>query len=150
VTARPADAWLSNLPAVTDQRNLAPWLALLALLLIPLDVGVRRLIVTRSDLSAILAALPWRQRPVTTGEPAVAPLGAIRSRRSKAAPASRPAGEAVPSGAVHIAPSVGTAPRTSGSGGLQAAERLPAAAPTPPKEDESTASRLLAAKRKRR
>lgn len=149
VTARPADAWLSDLPAVTDQRNLAPWLALLALLLIPLDVGVRRLILTRSDLSAILAALPWRQQPVTSVEPAVAPLGAIRSRRSRASPAPRPASEPVPPGAVHIAPSVPTPGRAS-SGGLQAAEPQRDEAPRPTEDEESTTSRLLAARRKRR
>jgi uncharacterized membrane protein len=149
VMTDPADAWIANLPPVLDQRDLAPWLALLALLLIPLDVGIRRLVLTRSDLSTILAALPWQQRPATSGEPAVAPLGAIRSRRSKSVPATARSRDAAPSGAVHIAPTIPTKPPpAAGSGGLQAAKPPdPAAAPA---EESSTTSRLLAAKRKRR
>jgi uncharacterized membrane protein len=57
-----ADVWLHDLGATTAATDLLPWLLLLALLLWPLDVAVRRVSVTRSDLALARAwtGARWR------------------------------------------------------------------------------------------
>lgn len=150
VLTRSGDAWFPNLPPVSAQRNLTLWLAILALFLIPVDVGVRRLVLTRSDLATILAALPWRTWAPESAEPAVAPLGAIRSRRGRTTPAptAEPRRETSPAGAVRIAP--GLASKTTPTTPEPRGGATPTAAPSGGAEEPSTTSRLLAAKRKRR
>ncbi|HJZ45731.1 MAG TPA: hypothetical protein VKE41_01155, partial [Roseiflexaceae bacterium] len=50
--AQPADAFTHNLAPVYSSREIALPLLLLAMLLLPLDIGVRRLMLRRSDFSA--------------------------------------------------------------------------------------------------
>jgi hypothetical protein len=83
VITRPIDAWSGNLPSVVAQYDMAPWLLLLAILLLPVDIGVRRLVVSRRELSAIAAALPFRRTPSPVTEPAAPLLGALRERRAQ-------------------------------------------------------------------
>jgi hypothetical protein len=47
----PADAWTHDLGTTTAATDLVPWLLLLALLLWPLDVAVRRVSISRGDLA---------------------------------------------------------------------------------------------------
>ena len=47
------DAWRNNLQSVLADYDPTLWLLLLALLLLPIDVGVRRLIVTRRELATL-------------------------------------------------------------------------------------------------
>jgi hypothetical protein len=54
---QPADAFAHNLAPVYSAREIALPLLLLALLLLPIDIGVRRLLLRRSDWSAATAWL---------------------------------------------------------------------------------------------
>lgn len=79
----PAQAFAHTLAAVERARPAWFWLLLLAALLFPLDVAVRRVLVTRRDLAeawaALLRRLPWRQageRP----EPLLGHLFAAKQR----------------------------------------------------------------------
>lgn len=58
---RPADAFTHTLPKAKVQTPLWPWLTLLALFLLPLDVAVRRLVIGRRELAAIRAALTGKR-----------------------------------------------------------------------------------------
>lgn len=64
-TAVPEAAFSHTLPSEADTRPIWPWLTLLAVALLPLDVAVRRLVVTRRDLERLWAATGgrWRQQP---------------------------------------------------------------------------------------
>ena len=59
-----------NLPAQPAARPIWPWLTLLAVLLLPVDVGVRRLVVSRADLARAWAATFGRVLPQPTPVPA--------------------------------------------------------------------------------
>lgn len=153
IITQPRSAWLDNLSAVFANQSLANWLWLLAILLLPVDIAARRLIVSREDLIAIRDAIVLRRTGVRPLEPAVAPLGAVRSRRARVHAPSRPAATPA-SGAVFLKSTpVPTAPEGT-RGGTPAATPQPA--PAPPMPDtaapsgESTAERLLAAKRRRK
>lgn len=64
VLSRSQSVWSDSLPSVTDQRPITGLLWFLALLLLPIDVAVRRLVVSRRDLVALRAALiRLRSRP---------------------------------------------------------------------------------------
>ncbi|HWE63658.1 MAG TPA: VWA domain-containing protein [Chloroflexota bacterium] len=83
VISRPAQAFADNLPPVDAPTPLQTPLLLFALLLLPLDVAVRRLVLGREDWQALLAALPRRRSAVTgSGQPAFAPLAGLRTRRA--------------------------------------------------------------------
>jgi hypothetical protein len=57
----PAGAWEGNVPAVYDQQSLTFVLWLLAALLFPVDIAVRRLVVSSRDLRRLRdAVLPHR------------------------------------------------------------------------------------------
>jgi hypothetical protein len=149
VISGPQDAWLNNLPSVLAQYDLTTWLLLLAVFLLPVDVGVRRLVVSRRELVAILNALPFRRPAEPPPEPAVAPLSALRARRARRV--------AVASGAQRAE---GSGMRLPGSaaasiGGPRASARRPltlepSVETSELSEGESVASRLLAAKRNKR
>jgi hypothetical protein len=64
-TAAPEAAFSHTLPSEADTRPIWPWLTLLAVALLPLDVAARRLVVTRRDLERLWAATGgrWRQQP---------------------------------------------------------------------------------------
>ena len=67
--SRPEEAFSHDLPAATVQTPLWPWLVLLALLLLPFDVAIRRLNLGGRELSAMRSAvLGGRSRP-TAGSP---------------------------------------------------------------------------------
>jgi uncharacterized membrane protein/Mg-chelatase subunit ChlD len=63
VIAGPSTVWENNLPAVFDQRALTDLLWLLAILLLPIDIGIRRLVVTRRDLARLWAAFSGLMHP---------------------------------------------------------------------------------------
>jgi uncharacterized membrane protein len=58
----PADPWKHDLGTTTAATDMVPWLLLLALLLWPLDVGIRRVSIARGDLALARAwtAARWR------------------------------------------------------------------------------------------
>ena len=61
VMTRPAEAFSHDIASQPRPVTLWPWLLALAILLFPLDVAVRRLSVTRSDLRRAGAVLRRRQ-----------------------------------------------------------------------------------------
>jgi hypothetical protein len=160
----PSDAWLNNLASVDARRPLTAWLALLALLLLLLDVAVRRLIVTRSDLAVILAALPGRTSTATVGEPSLTPLGTLRRARAQrseraantTAPVSEPAfvraaGDVRVSTPATARPSdTRVPPRETGTAAAgRHVSTSPSSAGAPAEaEEETTAARLLRARKR--
>ena len=81
----PAQSFADNLPEVYAPRPLTTPLLLLALLLLPFDVGVRRLLVSLAEVRLALAALARRralQPAAAAAGAAGAPLTAIRARRA--------------------------------------------------------------------
>ena len=95
-----ADVWKHDILADAFPTPIWPWLLLLAIVLVPLDVGVRRVALTRADLGR---ARGWVARRVGRGmvtpeaAPGLAELRAARDRRSRLAgrPPRQPA-DAVP------------------------------------------------------
>ncbi len=83
VITRPQDAWKDNLQSVLAGYDPTLWLLLLALLLLPIDVGVRRLIVSRRELATIAASLPFVRTAPTANEPAIPLMGVLRERRAR-------------------------------------------------------------------
>lgn len=61
----PGEVFLHNLTSQTASNPIAPYLLLIALLLLPFDIAVRRLLITRSDLA--------RLRTTVFGQPQVIP-----------------------------------------------------------------------------
>jgi uncharacterized membrane protein len=57
VLSSPGEAWSGNVPAVFDEQSLAFILWLLAALLFPVDIAVRRLVVTRRDIRRLRDAV---------------------------------------------------------------------------------------------
>jgi uncharacterized membrane protein len=79
----PGDVWRDNLSGVFDERPLSALLWLLALLLLPVDIGIRRLIISRSDLAEMRGSLRSGRSPVTiSSEPLLSPLEALRAQRA--------------------------------------------------------------------
>jgi uncharacterized membrane protein len=156
IIARPSDIWANNLPSVMQEYDITTWLLLLALLLLPIDVGVRRLVVSRRELMAILEAVPLRRRaPASAAEPVSPLIGTMRRRRSERTvlqPEVVPdepvlAASAAPTNP-RLVPGHGSRPRSS-----QRAVSTPDAQPViedeEQPEDQSLAARLLAARRRK-
>ncbi len=86
VLAQPADAFARTLRGEGTTRDLWPYLLGLAALLLPFDVGVRRLVLGRRDLARarawLMARLP-RRRPLPVAE-APSPLGRLFEAKARA------------------------------------------------------------------
>ena len=151
----PNAAWQDNLAPVYDQVSLQTLLILLALLLLPVDIGVRRLVLSRRDLAALRAALRLAAPSATAPTSAVAALSTLRARRTHVRSQSRPL-----AGATRIVAGDQTAElraKARDPGDLPGGETktarpsLPAAdAAAPSERGGLTSSRLLAAKRRRK
>jgi uncharacterized membrane protein len=162
----PAQSFADNLPGVYAPRPLTTLLLLLALLMLPFDIAVRRLLIGPAEVREWLAALA-RRRALQPAAAAVGaagvPLVAIRARRAtrreriveRTARSTSPAPQASP------APSPAPASRSEHAPTPPAPRRgetPPAAAPAPRPVTPSasaadagaTTSRLLEAKRRRR
>ena len=88
MTENPALSFEHNLQAREAWTPLWPWLLLAALLLLPLDIAVRRVVITRGDLRRLRMALFGFRRPLTPEGPGerLASLMAARDRgRGRAA-----------------------------------------------------------------
>jgi Ca-activated chloride channel family protein len=168
-----ASVWTHDIEASAFPTPIWPWLLLLAILLVPLDVGVRRVALSRSDARR---AREWMARRVGLGHadpeavPGLADLRAARDRGARRAgrfggpvapavatmtPPDEP-GPALPATAAPArpapplpAPAAGpAAPRTSAPMG---ASREPApAAPPPPIVDAPAGGETLAERLARR
>jgi hypothetical protein len=78
----PASVWSDNLAAVVDNRSLTQLFWVLALLLLPIDVGVRRLVISRRDLAALRSAGLAPQGKAARKPSRASPLAALGSRVS--------------------------------------------------------------------
>jgi hypothetical protein len=157
----PGAVFTHDLAAQASLTPITPLLLLIALLLLPFDVAVRRLLVTRSDLARVRAAIMRRSiavtrepserlsslmgakaraRAQTTGgqqvsdqQHAAGTVATLRSRRDSTQPPQQPAASAVPS------PATGDQPRYT-----------PAAPEALAKTDEENIAGRLLQRRKER
>jgi hypothetical protein len=86
---RPEEVFKHDLKAAHASQPMAPWLLLIAALLLPFDIAVRRLIITRHDLVLfqewVVQKLPALRPASRQGEPAPAnpQMEALRSAKSR-------------------------------------------------------------------
>ncbi len=152
----PAAVWTHDIVADAFPTPIWPWLLLLAIVLVPLDVGVRRVALARSDLRR---ARSWAAQRVGLGraEPeAVAGLSELRAARERSArrserPVAPPPAETA---AVPDAPRPPARPAPRPPQAAQPpppAEAPPAEAPRPePPREEPAAGETLAERLARR
>jgi hypothetical protein len=153
VLAEPAGALVHDLKGAGVRRDLWPWLLGLAALLLPIDVGVRRLALGRRDMQRawawVVARLPRRRlRPVAE---VPSPVGRLFEAKSRAGE-RRPGGQVSVSDAAPAEPEVEAPP----------APARPQQVPSPVSrgraepgaggaaEGQTLAERLLRRKRERR
>ena len=130
----PSDAFNHDLTSTRAARPVAPWLILLAALLFPFDVAVRRLIITKQDVGK---AREWidskfARRIVVTQEKPDARIESLRVAKSRVKRSASVAGEKMP---------VETAPTPSQEKEAQGGR------PKSESAKESTTSALLARKK---
>ncbi len=159
----PTDPWTHDLRVTASFTELWPWLLILALLLWPLDIALRRVSIGRRELADARGWVGsrWRGRRATAPR-TVAAEGMLAARERAAGRAARAAllrrpDEAVTSGPAtgpapavpEIKPASGTSATSSGSSRAAApAPKLEASAPKP--EEMDTLARLREAKRRAR
>ncbi|CAN5692497.1 VWA domain-containing protein [soil metagenome] len=155
-----ADAWRHDLGTTTAATDMVPWLLLLALLLWPLDVAVRRVSIARSDLGLARAWTgarwqSWRgpaRRPRQVGDLLAAKerAGAARARAAllpRDGDTEPQAGASTPKPAP-ATPKPAQAAQKPAAPSAEPAGQPPAAAPAA--EPGDTMSRLRDAKRRAR
>jgi len=147
VLSDPAGAFRSNRPSVASTLDLAPWLLFAAMLLLPVDVGVRRLALQREDFGRAWRWIRARtRRRRATGAPATPELARLRSVKERAVAAARQD--------PRPAPPTGEAPRTAPQAppaAPPAPTRVPEPAdPLPASQASGGLGRLMAAKRRAR
>ncbi|MCA9905155.1 MAG: hypothetical protein KC547_14970, partial [Anaerolineae bacterium] len=150
----PGAAFAHNLAASAALTPLAPWLLLLAALLLPFDVAVRRLLITRSDLQRLRQALT-RSRNAGESSERISSLMGAKARAQQQLDQQHPSPSSTISAlrerqssrhAQHTDPQPhrpAASPPARGLGGR-------AEASASRQEEGSTASRLLDRQRERR
>ena len=109
----PVQAFLHNLPAAGSAREIWRTLLLIAALLFPIDVALRRLIISRRDMQTarawVIERLPGRRR--TAGEREAPILGRLFNARERARTRSAvPPAEVKPSSGQRTPPASGPVP----------------------------------------
>ncbi|MBW4436408.1 MAG: VWA domain-containing protein [Pleurocapsa minor GSE-CHR-MK-17-07R] len=120
LTTEPSAAFLHNLQSRAGFTPAWPFLLLIAALLLPIDIAVRRLLITSSDLQRARAAVFGTGRASQATESRMSQLRQAKqraetSRATGEVPASRPAESTAPRESGPLRPAAPTAPR-SGSG----------------------------------
>lgn len=150
IVANPADVFAHNLQTDRASQPVWPWLLLAAVTLLPFDIAVRRLLITRTDLERIRAAIVPGVIPPP--EPRTSSVGALFAAKERAGEAVEQRQSGLPT-----IPSRSEAPDSVnvGSGGVR--QQPPPGSPTTARSTPtaaqgggSTASSLLARKRARR
>jgi hypothetical protein len=146
----PIEAFLHNLPSSDTAREIGRTLLLIAALLFPIDVAIRRVMFSRRDMQTarawVIERLPWQRAASTRGEPPV--LGQLFNARERARRKTTARGEAanLPQPA---RPAAGSSQPPPVEGSPPAA---PPSSPAPPGESPpvDSFSRLREAKRRAR
>ena len=157
------EVWRHDIDASAFPTPIWPWLLLLAIVLVPLDVGVRRVALTRGDFRRARA---WVARRVgfaarqPEAMPGLAELRAAKERGDRRADRAAPravAGEGAPAVVAPDAPVIGRDRAPSVSPARRAATAPPLAPPAPdaapparPAEPEADAGETLAERLARR
>jgi hypothetical protein len=109
IAAEPGQAFAHDLPAERATRPIWPWLTLLAAVLLPVDIALRRLVLTRHDLERAWAVVSGRQRASRTEPQRSEQVGRLFAAKARAASgrgessdapkpeSERPSGEGAPS-----------------------------------------------------
>ena len=131
------NVWSHDIPADAFPTPLWPWLLLLAMILVPIDVGVRRVALTRGDVDRARAWLAQRvgiDRRPPEAVPGLAELRAAKQRSERRAERVAPIPETAAEAPAAAAPPPPRAVR-------------PASAPAAPSTDETLAERLARRRR---
>ncbi|MGQ0607833.1 MAG: VWA domain-containing protein [Chloroflexota bacterium] len=142
----PSAAWTHDIRADAFPTPIWPWLLLLAILLVPLDVGVRRVALSRADFRRARA---WAARRIGMGsaEPAAVPglaeLRAAKQRSVRRADRVVPPPTSTPVPAATDAPSA----RPKAAGAPQASPSTPPPEPLAEPAGETLAERLARRRR---
>lgn len=165
VLTRPDQVFRANRPVLYTPSDLLEWLLLIAMLLLPVDVAVRRIALEREDLarawSWVAARLPFARVHIRRGaraKPATPELGRLMKAKRRSAPkptqpaatASKPDTSSAATPGIP-APVIQPSPVQAQKAELPAAE-APEQAETAssPASSHDAMSRLLAAKRRAR
>ena len=170
----PAEPWVHDLKTTSSFTELWPWLLVLALLLWPLDVALRRVSLGRRELADARAWLGRRLRARRAAAPRTATAEGMLAARERAGggaaraallrgigdatamtgaatPAPAPTATTAPPPSVPAAPTVAPAAPKAAQAAPTAAPRAPAPGRSQPKAEEvDTLARLREAKRRAR
>jgi uncharacterized membrane protein len=133
--------WSHDIPADAFPTPVWPWLLLLAMVLVPLDVGVRRVALTRADAAR---ARSWLARRVGLGDLQPEPVAGLAELRAARQRSERRA-ERVAEPVTASVPPAPTAERAAGAPGAAGAAAAPAAERVV--EGETLAERLARRRR---
>ena len=150
---QPAEAFAHTLPPARGATDLWPWLLTLAVLLLPLDVGLRRIIFGRADLQQLWARLRERlPQGRTAPQPRVSSAGRllkVKQQPPPASPWSRFGGRGRPQPGGEVKQGFEITPQEEPT--LPTITPEPKVKPDQPQpEPESTVRQLMRAKQRRR
>jgi Ca-activated chloride channel homolog len=161
VTLDPADettmeaVWRHDIEASAFPTPIWPWLLLLTILLVPLDVGVRRVALARSDVDRARSWLARRfgmSRAEPEAVPGLSELRAARDRSARRADRGTrtPPADAATASSSAPASAAATPPRATSPSPAAPDEPAPAAAPPPPSDPDAgeTLAERLARRRR--
>ncbi len=150
-------AFRRDVQEVRGAASLAPWLLLLALLLLPFDIAVRRVVITPTDLQKLRA---WAQKRFggrigdsQAAQVQSARMAALKGAKVRAMTSSAPAiSGSEPSLAAPSLPSEPSAPKESPSGAPSVPREAskPPAPPPPTAQSGALAARLAEKRRQQR
>jgi uncharacterized membrane protein len=140
IIRQPSEAFAHTLRAGRDSQPMWPWLLLAATILLPVDIAVRRLVITRADLAKLAGRLGFgvRRRAVAV-QPGASRVGALLAIKERKPMTSR----SVPR--MPAQSEEGPIERGEGGKGAPAVRR----ASPQPVSGRGTASALLKSKRER-
>ena len=150
-----------NLRVQTATQPIWPWLLLAATLLLPFDIAVRRLIITRTDLQKLAAWAGLGRRTAQPVVPGTSRVGSLLDVKERAVKTTQPPKTAAARSTVaRLKQSKGEAPASPAPTADQTAVpiraqpseslRRPSSSPAQPGSGRSTASALLKSKRARK
>ena len=151
------DAWTHDLGTTTATPDMVPWLLLFALLLWPLDVGIRRVSLTRTDLALARAWTGDRWRAWRGPARRTKQVGEMLAAKGRAGGAASRAALLRPAEETSLEPIAPTAPTATAEPNPEATAEpkpTPEATPAPSPADQpataDTIARLREAKQRRR